>query len=282
MTSIAISGASGKLGRMIVQSVRALTKQPLVLLSRTPDALIGISNHVETRFADFDDGERCVDSMTEVDRLIVISTNTFSPHGRRERQHRAAIDAAIQAGVRHIVYTSFLKADSIPLRAMTSDHAATEAMLEKSGLGYTVLRNAFYDDLALQFLRRADGDGRIVHATGSGGVAYVTRQQCADAAAVAVLDRFSGTRLLDITGPKATTISELAKLASVRTGRPYTDIQVSQEELVEHLVAASVPPESAAMLAWIDDGIAKGAGEPASADFERLAGREAPALALLI
>ena len=265
---------------MIVQSLRTITKQPLVLLSRTPDALIGVSSDVEPRFADFDEPASLADAMAGVDRLIIISTNVLSPDGRRERQHRAAIDAALAAGVSHIVYTSFLKADSSPLSAMTADHVATEAMLQESGIGYSILRNAFYDDLALQYLERADADGRFMHAAGAGGVAYVTRQQCADAAAVAASDGFSGHRTLDITGPEAITMPELAALASTCRARPYTAVPVSKEQLVEHLMAASIPPESASLMAWIDDGVARGAGEPASVDFERLAGRKAPALIL--
>lgn len=280
MTSIAISGASGKLGRMVLQSLRSITKQPLVLLSRTPNALAGISSDLEPRFADFDEVASLENAMAGVDRLILISTNALSPNGRRVRQHRAAIDAAIGAGVSHIVYTSFLKADCSPLSMMTADHAATEAILKESGIGYSVLRNAFYDDLALQFLERADDDGRFIHAAGAGGVAYVTRQQCADAAAFAISDGFSGRRTLDITGPKAITMPELADLARSRRGRPYSAVAVSKEALVERMVASSVPPESAAMLAWIDDGLARGAGGPASQDFEALTGCKSPDLAL--
>ena len=278
MTSIAISGTSGTLGRIIVRALRTITHKPLVLLSRTPDALIGVARDVEPRFADFDDPGSLADAMAGVDRLILISTNLFSPDGGRKRQHRAAIDAAVAAGVRHIVYTSFLNADSSPLSGMTDDHAATEAMLEASAIGYSILRNAFYDDLALQFLERADDHGRFVHSVGAGGVAYVTRQQCAEAAAVAVSDGFSGRRRLDITGPKAMTMPELAALASARRGRPYAAVLVSPGELVAQLVAASVPHERASMLAWIDGGLAQGAGGPASLDFERLTGRIAPDL----
>jgi NAD(P)H dehydrogenase (quinone) len=280
MTSIAISGASGKLGRMVLQSLRAITKQPLVLLSRTPNALAEISSDLEPRFADFNEVASLENAMAGVDRLILISTNALSPDGRRVRQHRAAIDAAIAAGVRHIVYTSFLKADCSPLAMMTADHAATELILEASGIGYSVLRNAFYDDLALQYLERADEDGRFFHAAGAGGVAYVTRQQCADAAAFAISDGFSGRRILDITGPKAITMPELAELARRSRGRPYSAVDISKQALVDRMVASSVPPERAAMLASIDDGLAKGAGGPASLDFEALTGCKPPDLAL--
>jgi NAD(P)H dehydrogenase (quinone) len=279
MTSIAISGASGKLGRLVVQSLRRITDQPLVLLSRTPDALAGVSSYVEPRSADFDVAAGLAEAMAGIDRLVLISSNVLEPNGRRERQHRAAIDAAVAAGVRHIVYTSFLKADSSPLAAMTADHAATESMLANSRIGYSILRNAFYDDLAQQFLERADAGGRFFHAVGACGVAYVSRLQCAEAAAVAVSDGFWGRRALDITGPEAITMPELAARASACRGRPYTAVPVSKPELVEHMMAASVPPESAALLAWLDDGLANGAGEPASLDFERLTGRTAPALA---
>ncbi|WP_449397189.1 NAD(P)H-binding protein [Devosia riboflavina] len=280
MTSIGISGASGKLGRMVLQSLRSITKRPLVLLSRTPNVLAGISSDLEPRFADFDLIESLQQAMAGVDRLILISTNTLSPDGIRIRQHHAAIDAAIGVGVSHIVYTSFLKADSSPLSLMTADHAMTEAILKDSSIGYSILRNSFYDDLARQFLERADHDGRFVHAAGAGGVAYVTRQQCADAAAVAVSDGFSGRRTLDITGPKAITMPALAELARNSGDRPYFPVEVSREALVERMIAASVPPERAAMSAWIDDGLAQGAGGPASQDFERLTGRKAPEMVL--
>lgn len=268
------------LSRCQVQSLDSIAKRPFVLLSRTPEALAGIPSDLEPRFADFDQVESLQQAMAGVDRLILISTNALSPDGRRVRQHRAAIDAAISAGVSHIVYTSFLKADSSPLSLMTADHATTEAILNESSVGYSILRNAFYDDLARQFIERADHDGRFVHAAGAGGIAYVSRQQCADAAAFAVSDGFLGRRTLDITGPKAITMPELAELASKSRGRSYSAVEVSREALVERMVAASVAPESAAMLAWIDDGLAKGAGGPASQDFERLTGREPPVLAL--
>lgn len=280
MTSIAISGASGQLGRMVVQSLRSITTQPLILLSRTPDAVGDHSSDLEPRFADFDAVASLETAMAGVDRLILISTNALGADGRRVRQHRAAIDAAIGAGVRHIVYTSFLKADSSPLSMMTADHAATEVTLKASGIGYSILRHGFYDDLARQFLDRADDDGRFMHAAGAAGVAYVTRQQCADAAAFAISDGFSGRRTLDITGPRAITMPELAALASSRRGRPYFAVAVSKDALVQHMVAASISPERAAMLAWIDDGLARGAGGPASPDFEALTGRTSPDLAL--
>lgn len=282
MPSIAISGASGQLGRLIVQSFRRITDQPLVLLSRTPAALTGVSSNVEPRFADFDEATGLVRAMAGLDRLVLVSTNALEPTGRRERQHRAAIDAAVAAGVRHIVYTSFLKADCSPLAAMTADHAATESMLAETGISYSILRNGFYDDLARRFLERADAGGRFCHAVGDAGIAYVTRAQCAEAAAVAVADGFRGRRTLDITGPEAITMPELAARATATKGRPFTAVQVSQQELVERMLVASVPAESATLLAWLDDGLAQGAGEPTSLDFEKLTGRPAPALALAL
>ncbi|WP_417310596.1 NAD(P)H-binding protein [Devosia sp.] len=280
MTSIAVSGASGKLGQNVVQSIRRITGQPLVALTRTPESYSAKLPGLSARHADFDQPAGLVDAMSGIDRLLIISTGYTGADDRRVRQHKAAIDAAIAAGVRHIVYTSMFKADSSPLTGMVADHAATEAFLRATGIGYTILRNAFYDDLAHQLLARADAQGRFVHAAGAAGVAYATRTQCADAAAYALTDGFEGRRTLDITGSRAITMPELAALASAQRGRSYTAVPLTPEALSDRLVSASVPKEHAALLAWIDRGLAEGAMAPASDDFERLTGRKAPPLVL--
>lgn len=276
MTLIALSGASGTLGRLVTSQIHTLSSQAPVLLSRTPEALdpdAGLR-----RYADFDRPESLVLALKGVDRLILISTDALD--GRRQGQHRAAIAAALDAGVRHIVYTSMYRADCSPLAAMTADHAATEAMLAQSGVSHTVLRNAFYDDLALAMLDRADADGRFAHAVGDAGVAYVSRAQCAEAAALAGCDGFVGRRVLDITGSEALTMAQLAALASAQRGRRYEAVAVSPEALVARLMASGMDAAQAGLMAWIDAGLAQGAMAPASRDGERFLGRAATVLSI--
>jgi len=266
MTLTAVTGASGKLGRLVVERLLARGAGPVLALSRTPER-IGISHPLlQVRQADFDDGAALAEALRGVGRMLIISTDALGGDGRRVRQHRAAIDAGAAAGVEHIVYTSVYKAGETPLRAMAADHVATEAMLARRS--HTVLRNAFYDDLAHAVLARAV-DGVFVHAAGEGGVAYVSREDCAEAAAVALTDGFDGGRVFEITGPEALSMDDLA------AARGYRAVAVAVDELVERLKAGGMPEMMARVMAMIDAGIAAGAMAPASVDFDRLVGRRA-------
>lgn len=266
--TIAVSGASGKLGRMVLRELARLTDRPVLALSRTPEPF-GTTG----RYADFDKPESLAGAFSGVTRLVLISTDALGGDGRRVRQHRDAIDAARAAGVRHIVYTSILHATTSPLSSVVADHAETERALTASGLGHTVLRNAFYDDLASGIIGRAV-EGAFAHAAGRGGVAYVARQDCALAAATAVAGDFDGQRVLNITGPEVIDMPALGAMAGLRA------VAVSEAELVDRLMAGGMPAGMARVQAMLDAGIAKGAMQPAAPDFEQLTGRRATALQL--
>lgn len=279
MTKIAVSGASGKLGQLVVATLLERGVRDVVALSRSPERIAG-EERVEKRFADFDEPQSLEPALAGVSRLVLISTDALGADGRRVRQHRAGVEAAERAGVEHVVYTSMLHAETSPLKMMVADHWATEVALAESGLGHTVLRHAFYDDLAKGILARADASGVFSHAAGAGRVAYVSRRQCAVAAAVAVSDGFVGRRRFDITGPVALSMDELAETASRQKGRSYRAVAVSREELVGRLVSGGMPEMQAQVMAMIDVGIAAGAMEPASADFAVLTGIQALPLEL--
>lgn len=265
--TIAVSGASGKLGRMVLRELAGLTDASVLALSRTPEPF-----GANGRYADFDRPEGLATALEGVTRLVLISTDALDGD-RRVYQHRNAIVAAQAAGVRHVVYTSILHATTSPLTSVVADHAETERLLAVSGLGYSVLRNAFYDDLAYQIVGRAV-DGAFAHAAGEGGVAYVRRADCALAAATAVAGNFDGKRVLDITGPEAIDMPGLAVRAGLRA------VAVSEAELVDRLVASGISAGMARVLGMIDAGIGRGAMSPASKAFERLTGRRATALQL--
>lgn len=279
MTKIAVSGASGKLGQLVVATLLERGVRDVVALSRSPGRIAG-DERVERRFADFDEPQSLEPALAGVSRLVLISTDALGADGRRVRQQRAAVEAAERAGVEHVVYTSMLHAETSPLKMMVADHWATEVALAESGLDHTVLRHAFYDDLARGILARADASGVFSHAAGAGRVAYVTRRQCALAAAVAVSDGFVGRRRFDITGPEALGMDELAELAGRQRGSAYRAEAVSREELVARLVSGGMPEMQAQVMAMIDVGIATGAMEPASGDFTALTGMQAPSLEL--
>ncbi|HRF97818.1 MAG TPA: NAD(P)H-binding protein, partial [Aggregatilineales bacterium] len=113
-----------------------------------------------------------------------------------------AVKASQEAGISHIVYTSLASADDSPV-LFAPDHAKTEEAIAESGMGYTILRNNLYMDLLIQSVGQAYQMGGIYGASADGKTAYITREDCAHAAASALSATFNGKRILNITGAEA-------------------------------------------------------------------------------
>lgn len=275
--SLLLTGVAGQLGRRVAdQLLRDSDGARIIGTSRTPQRLDHLARRgLQLRRADFDEPEGLAAAFEGADRLLLISTGAANAGPRRVAQHRAALHACAQAGVRHVAYTSFLDADRSPLAVLAADHAATEAMLEQGRTGFTVLRHAFYMEMLLATLPVAIASGRLLSAGGSAGVAYVTRADCAIADAAALCDGFEGRRWLDITGPCALTPADLVERVNAVLGTAVVHVDASLAALEAHYVAGGLQPAMARMLAVVDEGLGKGAMARHSDDFEALTGRRA-------
>jgi NAD(P)H dehydrogenase (quinone) len=257
--TLLVSGASGHLGRRVVELLLEANAGHVIATTRLPDKLADLAARgVEVRPADFDDPSSLAAAFAGADRLLLISTDTFDGTDRRIVQHRNAVKAAEQARVKHVVYTSTTRSEPGSSLAIAPDHYATEQALTASSLDWTVLRNNLYTDLFLQSLPRAVATGQLVAATGDGGAGYITREDCARAAAAVLAAHTSGRTMLDITGPAVVTYAELAKILSAITERPIAYVPVAPEVIVGGMVAAGLPEFVARMLVTIDVGIAEG------------------------
>ncbi|MFG2847092.1 NAD(P)H-binding protein [Kitasatospora sp. NPDC048296] len=212
MTTIGITGASGPLGRATTDFLlRAVDPRQLVLTTRSPQALAdAAARGAEVRRADFADPRTLATAFAGVDRLLLISTDAI---GARLDQHRAAIAAAAGAGVRHIVYTAVPEPVPANPALVVADHAGTEQALRESGLRWTVLRNNLYAHMQVPVIEQALASGRLVTNGGAGATAYVTREDCAAAAAAALTQDGHEGKVYDITGPEALTAADLVTLA---------------------------------------------------------------------
>src|SRR6266496_2036016 len=209
--TLVVTGASGHLGRRAVELLLDAEAGRVVAATRSPEKLVGLADRgAEIRRADFDDPTSLVEAFAGADRLLLVSTDAI---GRRLLQHRAAIRAALRAGVKHVVYTSLPNPEKWEVDFAT-EHAETEMALRASGLGWTLLRNNLYTDDLLPKLSDAIASGELVAAAGDRGAAYVTREDCAGAAAAALASSDFDGRTFDVTGPAAVTHAELAKIAS--------------------------------------------------------------------
>jgi len=244
----AITGASGHLGRLTAEALlHRVEPDELVLITRTPDRLTDLAARgVDVRSGDFTRPGTLGAAFDGVNDLLLISTDAV---GARVPQHQAAVEAAAKAGVRRIVYTSVPEPTPDNPAFVVADHAATEAALRESGIRWTVLRNNLYAEYQLDALQHAAASGRYVTNTGAGRAAYVTRADCAAAAAGALVSREVDDRALDVTGPRALDAQDMARLAAGVGARPLEVQLLDDDAYTASLVTAGVPEPLAVGLA---------------------------------
>lgn len=253
-----VTGAGGQLGRRVVELLLESGASGVIATTRDPGKLADLAARgVEVRRADFDDPASLAAAFAGVDRLLLVSTDALHRPGLRLAQHRAAIAAAERAGVRHVVYTSAPAPAPTPGGSLLDDHFWTEAALFASPLDWTILRDNIYADMILMGIGHAIASGRLVSATGTGGRAYVTREDCARTAAAALLAA-SGREIHDVSGPAAVTQDELAAIVGELTGRTIAHVAVGPEELKQGLLGAGLPPFLVDALAAFDVAAARG------------------------
>jgi NAD(P)H dehydrogenase (quinone) len=270
MTTYAVTGASGKLGRLVLDELlRQANPRDIVALVRDPAALADYAlKGIDVRPADYDDPASLEAALSGVDRVLLISGNAV---GQRERQHGAVIDAAKAAGVSYLAYTSILNAQASKL-ALAGEHAATEKLLEGSGLNYDVLRMPWYSENYTGALSPAIEHGAIYGATGDGKLSTAARKDLAAAAAGALL-RSPGGKTYELAGDRPWTMAEFAEEVSRQAGKPVQYVNQSESDYAKTLESVGLPPPVASMLA--STSYLAGFGElySESKDLSTLAGR---------
>ena len=245
---VAITGASGHLGRRTAELVLGgLAPSDVVLLTRTPEALSALADRgAAVRRADFDEPQSVREALAGVERMLLISATEL---GHRVQQHRAAIDAARDAGVRHVLYTSIPNPVTDNPAGVVPDHAATEEALRASGLTWTFLRNNLYAEYQVPTAAQAIASGRLVTNASGGCAAYVSRDDCAAAAAAVLISAGHENRAYDITGPDAVSPEDLAALAGEIGGKTIEVVHVDDDAYIAGLTGAGLPEVAARLFA---------------------------------
>jgi NAD(P)H dehydrogenase (quinone) len=273
--TLLVTGASGQLGRRVVEILLEKNAGTIIAATRTPEKLADFAAcGVIVRKADFDDPASLATAFAGVDRLLLISTDAVMVTGHRIKQHVNAVTAAENAGVKHIVYTSLVNPGPDSPVTLAPDHDATEKALEATKIGWTVLRENIYADSLVGTINQAIQMGNLFSAGGDGKTAYITREDCAQASAASLASLFEGRRTLDITGPEALSRDDLAKIASDVSGKTITYVPLTLDILKQNLLAAGLPQPIAELVASFDVGIAQGQFEAVSNSVEELTGRK--------
>jgi NAD(P)H dehydrogenase (quinone) len=271
--TIGISGAGGQLGRGVADKLLGqVDPSELVLVTRNPDMLGSYADRgVSVRRGDFDDTASLAEAYGGVDTLLLISGADI---GRRIKQHSDAVDAAKDAGVSRVAYTSIVNPTEANAAAAAAEHRGTEDALRASGLAWTFLRNGIYADLTHMGLQQSIEAGQHVFNSGDGAISYVTRDDCASAAAAVLAGDGHDNQAYDITGPEALSGYNLAELASEASGKEVKPNPVDDDTYVSILVEyAGLPEFVAQFLASFGRAAREGQLGFVSGDVEKLTGR---------
>ena len=295
MTRIVVTGASGNYGRAFTDALIAKGRaQDLILITRTPDKLTDrVAQGCEVRYGDFDKPETLAAAVTGADKMLLISGTRV---GARVVQHKAAIDAAAKAGVKHIAYTSFIGIDDPANPAeVRHDHIETEQLIRGSGMAWTMLRDAHYADAMI--LMAGPGvmqSGQWISNAGAGLEAMVWRDDCVAAAVAVMTSEGHEGQPYNITGPELQTFEEVTAILSEVTGKSITYVSVDDEQQYAMFDAMGisrrpVDDQTVGGLPWNSDdmvtfgqAIREGFLEICSGDVEKLTGRPARSVQQMI
>lgn len=268
--AIVVTGATGQLGRGVVESLLARGVEPSEVLAtgRNTDALADLAGRgVRTQRLDFSAVDSAV--FSEGDVVLLVSGSEV---GQRVDQHRAVVEAAVAAKVARIVYTSAPAADDTTL-VLAPEHAATEEIIRASGLPFTFLRNGWYTENYRQAFDQAAATGVVLDSVGEGRVASAPRSEYAEAAAVVLLDGGHENAVLELSGDTAWTFDELAATFADVLGRDVVRRSLSPEEHREALVGLGLDEGTAGFVVALDQNIAEGLLAVTTGDLARLLGR---------
>jgi NAD(P)H dehydrogenase (quinone) len=240
--TIVVTGASGAFGKMVtVQLLERVPASELILVTRNPDGLAHLAaKGVRVRFGDFDKRDSLTEAFAGGRRLLLISTLDVGE--RRRRQHQTAIEAARQAGIGHIVYTSSAGMHPHSPAFVIADHLATEEMIRKSGATFTILRDSQYAEvIATMIAPMAVATGRWESSAGDGCMAFVSKKDCVAVAASVLTTPGHDGAVYEITGPEMLSFRDCARIASEVTGKRIEFVPITHDEMHARFDAAGIP-----------------------------------------
>ena len=272
-----ITGAGGQLGTSALRHL--LTRVPasqVVALTRTPAKLQEFTDRgVRVRAGDFKDPAALTGALEGVDRLLLIPMPDLTP-GVRPPLHRAAIEAARKAGVRHVIYVSSVGARPAGSDDILNTHFETEQALIASGLAWTFLRMAPYADFLVDPMKAAVTNGSHASRGGAPASAVVRDDLAAAAAGLLAADGHAGITY-HATGPVSLTAAEISSAVGAAFGKTVAHTALSDEQLRANLAAAGLPAPVVDLLARFQEASAAGLFDIVTRDVERLSGRPAQA-----
>ena len=275
MTTIAVTGATGKLGRatlrfLLARGLAPESIRPIVRdLAKARDL---VDAKFDVAYGNYTDAALLEAAFSGVDQLLFISTSALGEE--RMLHHRNVVGAARGAGVRHIIYTSVIKPAAQACFAATPGHFQTESLIRESGIPYTFFRNNLYLDIVPFLFGGALATGTLTHSGGAGRIGFIAREDIAEALAVVITGDGHLNREYPITvSRECYGLPEIAAALGSATGRNIRYQPATAEEFRQSLERAGLPAPAVAMSVALGDAVRAGEFDLSSPAFANLLGR---------
>lgn len=250
---IAITGATGQLGQIVVDKLKEkVPADHIIALARSSQKAAQLG--VPSREADYEKPETLDAALKGLDTLLLISGSEV---GKRAVQHNNVIAAAKKNGVKWIVYTSLLHADTSTL-SLAAEHLATEAALKESGIPHTILRNGWYTENYTGSIAGALAGGAFVGSAGDGKIASAARKDYAEAAVTVLTTKGHEGKVYELASDEAYTLTDLAAQISKQTGKHIPYKNLPEDEYAKLLSSLGLPEGLAQAIASWDVSASKG------------------------
>ncbi|MGX7666288.1 SDR family oxidoreductase [Flavobacterium pedocola] len=275
---ILVTGATGHFGKSTIDFLlkKRISSTNIVALVRDEEKADDLKNkEVVLRIGDYDNYDSLVNAFKGVEKLLLVSGSDIFKRGT---QHQNVVTAAKEAGVQHIVYTSFQvknETESSPLWLVTQSHLQTEALLKESGINYTILKNTLYMDFVPAFLgEKVLETGVIYFPAGNGKVGAVLRSEMAEATANILTGSNHIGKTYRFTNHEAFSYQEVAQHLSETTGKTISYISPTADEYAHTLSEHGMPEDFIGFFSSFAVAQANGELEIVDSDLEQILGRK--------
>ncbi len=277
MSKILITGATGNLGQLVIQHLlKKVEAKDLAVLVRNGEKSEDLrSQGIDVRIGDYNKYETLVPAFEGIEKLYFISGSDFVG---RDQQHKNVVTAAKETGVKHLVYTSFVRenenADS-PIGFVVADHIETEKCLRESGMAYTILKHNLYMDMLPVFIGdKVLNSGVVYQPSGEGRAAFTLREDMAEVAAHILTSEGHEGKEYEITSDKSYSYDDIAKIISGITGKTIKHVSPTVEEFTHTMTMAGVPEAYIGLIAGFAQAMEQGEIDETNTLIEQLIGRK--------
>ena len=273
---ILITGATGQLGKATIDFLlKKIPADKIAALARNENKATDLkAKGIDIRIGDYSDYSSLVNAFKGIDKLFFVSGNDVA---NRQKQHETVVRAAKEAGVKHIIYTSFARkneSDTNPLGILATSHIETDKLIKASGISYTIMLNGLYADVLPMFFGDKVLETGIFLPAGDGKAAYTTRLDIAEAAANLLTTEGHENKEYKITNTENYSLQDAAGILSDLSGKSVSYTSPTAEVYTDTLSKAGVPMEYIGMFASFSEAIKQGEFKTSTTDLEKLLGRK--------